>query len=52
MTPAPRDYKGFYLIRDGGPDAPWIGRRPDGVKLRADTLAGLKAMVSAFRESF
>lgn len=32
---------GFFIVRDGGPDAPWIGRRDDGTKIRADTLAGI-----------
>jgi hypothetical protein len=42
---APRDYRGFYLSRTGGPDAPWIARHDDGRKVRADTLAGVKGMV-------
>lgn len=42
-----RIYKGFVLSKDGGPDAPWRAWREDGVKLRADTFAGLKALVTA-----
>jgi len=45
--PAPRMYKGFYLSRTGGPDAPWIARHDDGRKVRANTLAGVKQMVTA-----
>jgi|GEM_PF-6347267 len=31
---------GFFISRTGGPDAPWVGRRDDGLKFRADTLRG------------
>lgn len=41
-----RMYKGFWLNRSGGPDAPWIARHDDGRKYRADTLQGLKHLVT------
>lgn len=31
---------GFVITRIGGADAPWIARRADGQKIRADTLRG------------
>lgn len=40
------EYKGFDCFDDGGPDAKWIGRRPDGLKLRADTKQGLKGLIT------
>lgn len=44
------EYKGFSISDDGGPDARWIALRiEDGVKLRADTLAGAKQMVTDHR---
>lgn len=43
-------YKGFLLINDGGPDARWRAWRDDGVKLRADTLAGIKQFVTEYLE--
>jgi hypothetical protein len=39
------------LTRDGGPDAPWRAWREDGTKFRADTLAGLKRMITRPREA-
>lgn len=36
---------GFVIARNGGADAPWIAWREDGVKLRADTLRGVKSLV-------
>lgn len=39
-------YKGFWLSRTGGPDAPWIARHDNGHKLRADTIRGIKQFVT------
>lgn len=44
-------YKGFTITRSGGPDAPWIARRWDGAKFRADTLQGVKSLVTGFLKS-
>lgn len=42
--------RGFFISRTGGPDAPWIGRRDDGAKFRADTLAGAFQLARDYRE--
>lgn len=41
-----RFYKDFWLDRTGGHDTPWIGRHHDGRKYRADTLLGLKQLIT------
>lgn len=41
---------GFFISRTGGHDTPWIGRRADGLKFRADTLQGAFAMARDWKD--
>ncbi len=41
------DYMGFWISRSGGADTPYVARRDDGCKVRADTMDGVKKLVRA-----
>lgn len=46
-----REYKGWIIQRDGPRDTPWTAWKPGTIRRRADTLAGVKALVRAYRDA-
>ena len=43
---APREYKGWLISKGGLPYGWWEAWKPGQIRLRADTLAGIKQLVT------
>lgn len=48
MIGAAREYRGWIIQKDGGPDAPWTAWKAGEIRRRADTLEGVKRLVREY----